>query len=192
MHDHPPTIWAVPTAVETLLLPALTQHALLVLNHVLASEPSATERLRPHVGRVLRLEWQLPAGPWPRPPAVALRITPAGLFESLESAEPAADAATALRVSVELPTPPRALGMWLAGERPALTIDGDVRLAADVAWLAEHLRWDVEHDLARLVGDAPAHQLARLAAALRDGLRATARQAGAARGRPGGGATASR
>jgi len=26
----------------------------------------------------------------------------------------------------------------------------------------EHLRWDIEDDLARLIGDAPAHQLARL------------------------------
>lgn len=189
MHDHPPTIWAVLTAVETLLLPALTERALLVLNHVLAAEPAATERLRPHAGSVLRLEWQVPAGPWPRPPEIALRITPAGLFESLE---PAADATAALRVSVDLPTPPRALGMWLAGERPALAIDGDVRLAADVAWLAEHLRWDVEHDLARLLGDAPAHQLVRLAAGLRDGLRAATRDAAAAWGRPGGGSTASR
>ena len=66
MHDHPPTIWAVLTVVETLLLPALTERALLVLNHVLAAEPAATERLRPHTGSVLRLEWQVPAGPWPR------------------------------------------------------------------------------------------------------------------------------
>lgn len=189
MHDHPPTIWAVLTAVETLLLPALTERALLVLNHVLAAETAATERLRPHAGSVLRLEWQVPAGPWPRPPEIALRITPAGLFESVE---PSADDATALRVSVDLPTPPRALGLWLAGERPALAIDGDVRLAADVAWLAEHLRWDVEHDLARLLGDGPAHQLVRLAAGLRDGLRAATRDAAAAWGRPGGGSTASR
>ncbi len=189
MHGHPPTIWAVPSVVETLLLPALTERALLVLNHVLAAEAAAIERLRPHAGSVLRLEWQVPPGPWPRPPEIALRITPAGLFESIE---PAAEPVAALRVSVDLPTPPRALALWLAGDRPALAIDGDVRLAADVAWLAENLRWDVEHDLARLVGDAPAHQLARLAAALRDGLRATARNAGAAWGRPGGGTTASR
>lgn len=190
MHDHPPTIWAVPTLVETLLLPAVLERAVLVLNHVVAAEPVATARLQPHAGSVLKLDWQVPPGPWPRPPDLALRITAAGLFEAVE---PGDATAPALRVSVELPTPPRAIELWLAGERPALAIDGDVRVAADVAWLAENLRWDVEHDLARVVGDAPAHQLVRLATSLRDGLRSAVREAGAAWGRrPGAGATAPR
>ena len=55
MHGHPPTIWAVPSVVETLLLPALTERALLVLDHVLAAEAAAIERLRPHAGSVLLL-----------------------------------------------------------------------------------------------------------------------------------------
>lgn len=190
MHDHPPTIWAVLTLVETLLLPALAERAVLVLNHVVAAEPAATARLQPHAGSVLGLEWQVPAGPWPQPPALALRVTPAGLFEAVD---PDVTTPATLRVGVELPTPPRAIGLWLAGERPAVSVDGDVRLAADVAWLAEHLRWDVEHDLARVVGDAPAHQLVRLGVALRDGLRATVKQAGAAWGRrPAPGAAAPR
>ena len=42
-----------------------------------------------------------------------------------------------------------------------MDIQGDVQLAAEVAWLADNVRWDVEEDLARLLGDAPAHVLAQ-------------------------------
>ena len=48
------------------------------------------------------------------------------------------------------------------GEKPAMRIDGDVMLAADINWLVDHVRWDMEEDLARLVGDAPAHHIASL------------------------------
>jgi ubiquinone biosynthesis protein UbiJ len=36
-------------------------------------------------------------------------------------------------------------------------IEGDVQLAAEVNWLVDHVRWDMEEDLSRLMGDAPAH-----------------------------------
>ena len=49
------------------------------------------------------------------------------------------------------------------GERPAVRVEGDVQLAADVNWLVDHLRWDIEEDLSRVIGDAPAHALARAA-----------------------------
>ena len=45
----------------------------------------------------------------------------------------------------------------MQGEKPAVRIEGDVQLAAEVNWLVDHLRWDVEEDLSRLMGDAPAH-----------------------------------
>jgi ubiquinone biosynthesis protein UbiJ len=32
-------------------------------------------------------------------------------------------------------------------------------LAAEVNWLIDHVRWDVEEDLSRLFGDAVAHQI---------------------------------
>ena len=31
--------------------------------------------------------------------------------------------------------------------------------AAEVQWLVDHVRWDLEEDLARLFGDAPAHAM---------------------------------
>jgi ubiquinone biosynthesis protein UbiJ len=44
-------------------------------------------------------------------------------------------------------------------------IDGDAEFASTIARLAEHLRWEPEEDLAQLIGDAPAHQLAEHARA---------------------------
>jgi len=44
-------------------------------------------------------------------------------------------------------------------------IDGDAEFTSTIARLAEHLRWEPEEDLAQLIGDAPAHQLAEHARA---------------------------
>jgi ubiquinone biosynthesis protein UbiJ len=38
-------------------------------------------------------------------------------------------------------------------------IDGNARLAQEVLHLVRHLRWDVEEELSRVVGDAAAHRL---------------------------------
>jgi transcriptional regulator with XRE-family HTH domain len=51
----------------------------------------------------------------------------------------------------------------LRGDKPSVRIEGDVQLAAEVNWLIDHVRWDAEEDLARLVGDATAHTLAQWA-----------------------------
>ena len=47
------------------------------------------------------------------------------------------------------------------GDKPRVRIEGDVQLAAEVNWLIDHVRWEAEEDLARLIGDAPAHTLAQ-------------------------------
>ena len=52
----------------------------------------------------------------------------------------------------------------------------DAAFATDLDWLIDNLRWDVQDDLARIVGDAPARQIGRvggwLAGALREGAKA--------------------
>jgi ubiquinone biosynthesis protein UbiJ len=154
------------SALGSALTPAVLARLLLLVNHVVAGEPVATARLRPHAGRSLRLQWRGEAGLLPLPPAVALRVTPAGLFELDETAPDAAD----LRVTIDLPPPHRLLAQWFAGERPPVAVDGDAQFAADVAWLGENLHWDIEHDLAGVIGDAPAHELLRFGRSLREGL----------------------
>jgi len=32
-------------------------------------------------------------------------------------------------------------------------------LAADINWLVDHVRWDIEEDVSRVFGDAVAHQV---------------------------------
>lgn len=161
--------------LATTLIPPLLDRAVLVVNHVLRLQPQACERLAAHAGRSIDIAWLAPAGPWPVPPTVRVLVTPAGMVERDVGSNPALAAeAASLNVRIELPTPLRLVTMSMAGERPHVEVDGDARFAADVAWLADNLRWDAEHDLARLVGDAPARLLTESAKAAVRGLRGMA------------------
>jgi ubiquinone biosynthesis accessory factor UbiJ len=124
----------------------------LLLNHVLQQEPVAQERLRVQRGRTARLVW----GRF----ELALRATPAGLLERLPRSG-AGDPVVVPDLSVEVADGQLApmVQALARGERPKVNIVGDVQLAAEVAWLADNLRWDVEEDLSRLMGDVPAHNL---------------------------------
>lgn len=160
--------------LPTLLAPAVLERLTLLANHVLGSEAVATERLRPHAGR--RLELHLNGWPslLPAPPQLAWRITPAGLLE-WQGLEPGA--VPELRVALDASNPAALAARMLAGEPPKLQIEGDAQFAADINWLAQNLRWDLAADLERLFGPVVAQQLASLATALAQGLKATVRGA---------------
>lgn len=157
--------FAASLPVPDWLVAELQNRVVLFLNHVLMQEPQAQERLKRQQGKVVRVSW----GAFELP----LAATPAGL---LERAAPGA--APDLSVTLADASPLAMAQVLLAGDRPRIDIQGDVLLAAEVAWLVDNLRWDVEEDLSRLVGDATAHTLvsqARAAAgALRDFLRRAA------------------
>lgn len=167
----------------TLLAPAAQERLTLLLNHVLGRESVAFERLRPHQGAIVLVD--LKAWPSfvpsfiPAPPPLALRITPAGLLERLNDmpAEPA------LRVLLDVSNPAALAIGALAGERPKVEIQGDAALAADMSWLMENLRWDIEDDMARWMGPAPAHELARVGRSIAAALAALARSVSAMGGR---------
>jgi ubiquinone biosynthesis accessory factor UbiJ len=154
--------------LQALVAPALAERLTLVINHVLNGEPVATERLRAHQGRTLAFRISGWPALLPAPPALAWCISPAGLLEwcGLEL-PPAPD----LAVLLDAPNPALMLAKLLAGEAPAVQIDGDAQLAADVNWLMQNLRWDVAADLERLFGPTlspPLYQVgSMLAAALR-------------------------
>ena len=132
------------------------QHRLvLMFNHVLMQEPEAQARLAKQKGRVVRAQW--------RDFSMQLAATPAGLWELAPQAKPD------LLLTVT-DTSPLDLARS-AGERPAVRIEGDVQFAAEVNWLVDHVRWDAEEDLSRLIGDAPAHTLANLGRGMADALR---------------------
>jgi ubiquinone biosynthesis protein UbiJ len=153
--------------LQQLASTAFMERSTLWLNHVIASETAAVQRLRPHAGRSIRLQ---PSG-WPSLlpalPELSFTVTPAGLLEW----SPTPVAAPDLELSLDASNPARSVAEGLAGRRPIVGIVGDSALAADVSWLIDNLRWDLQDDLARVIGDGPAHELARLGGRLASGLR---------------------
>jgi ubiquinone biosynthesis protein UbiJ len=164
-------------ALQALGRTAAIERATLLLNHVMASEPAAMARMRGHSDRCIRL--QLDGWPQilPRWPQMTFRITPAGLFEWCGEEAPAE---SQLRISVDASNPALGALQMLAGERPRVDVAGDSALAADIVWLLDNLRWDVEDDLARVFGAAPAREIARLGRAVASGVRSAARRFAAA------------
>jgi ubiquinone biosynthesis protein UbiJ len=135
-----PPAWVVDEAVNRLVL---------FLNHVLQSEPEAMARLARQKGQRIELVWDRMQ--------LQLTPTPAGLLERgrFEGFD--------LRLTVTDETPVSLASALARGDKPKVRIEGDVQLAAEINWLIDHVRWDAEEDLARLIGDAPAHTLAQAA-----------------------------
>lgn len=136
----------------------LHRRVVLLLNHVLMQEPQAMERLIRQKGRVVRIQW--------RDMTFVVTVTPAGL---LDVAAPGQQTDLSLMIAEESPL--AVAEDLLAGNKPSVRIDGDVQLAADVSWLIDHVRWDIEEDLSRLLGDAPAHGLMQVAKAMTQGIK---------------------
>lgn len=129
------------------------RRVVLLLNHVLMQEPQAMERLTRQKGSVVRMQW--------RSMTFMVVVTPAGL---LDVAAPDAQADLTLVITEESPV--EIAQNLMSGDKPAIRIEGDVQLAADVSWLIDHVRWDLEEDLARIMGDAPAHGMMQAVGAM--------------------------
>lgn len=138
----------------TWLQSELLQKFVLLLNHVLQSEPEAMARLARHRGRVFSFEG-LGLG---RPLRLSFTATPAGLLDLAD-----AQATPDLRLQMVPEHPTVLLQNVVAGQKPPVRIEGDVQLAADLNWVVDHVRWDIEEDLARLLGDERAHWLVVMA-----------------------------
>lgn len=147
--DLTPPAWAIDEAQRRVVL---------LLNHVLQQEIEATNRISRQKGRVVFIKWRF----------VAIKIvaTPAGL---LDLATP--DSIPDLTVVLTQESPLAIAQAVLTGNKPGVRIDGDVQLAAEMNWLVDHVRWDVEDDLARVIGGVPAHTLSIAARGLGDALR---------------------
>jgi ubiquinone biosynthesis protein UbiJ len=60
----------------------------------------------------------------------------------------------------------------LGGTQPEVQIDGDAKLAGDVNWLLQNLRWDVAADLERLFGPVVAQQVHKIGSMMAHAVRA--------------------
>ena len=129
-----------------------------LLNHVLMQEPQAANRIARQRGRVIQIRW--------RNLDLQIVATAAGLVELAE-----ADALPDLSLEIAQESPAELLTSTLRGEKPAVRIQGDVQLAAELNWLVDHVRWDIEEDLARVLGDVPAHALGQAVRLALAGLR---------------------
>lgn len=152
---------------SSLAVPAVQDRLVLLINHVVSREPVASERLTKLSGRAVVLHL---AG-WPPllPPApdLVLGVTPAGLFERLEAAP-----GDALRIEIDASNPMQFALAAMGAERPRVTVQGDAAVAGELNWLIENLRWDVEDDLAGIVGPLAARQMTRTAQVIRESMAA--------------------
>jgi ubiquinone biosynthesis accessory factor UbiJ len=134
------------------------------VNHMLVREPWAQERLKPYAGKCVKLSCA--------PVSLALAVQADGLFAALGAAE-------AGRFDVTIAVPLDALPAFMQGGQGAVMkhvrIEGDAEFATTLAKLAEHLRWEPEEDLARVIGDAPAHRLGMIARSAHEQARRTGR-----------------
>ncbi|MDB5861887.1 MAG: hypothetical protein JWQ76_5576, partial [Ramlibacter sp.] len=147
------------------LVEEMQRRLVLLLNHVLQQEPEAQARLKRQTGRLVEAHWRVFS--------VRLQATPAGL---LELGSPAQQPDLTLTLTDESPWS-LAQGA-LRGEKPAVRIAGDVQLAAEVQWLVDHVRWDLEEDLSRIIGDAPAHAMGQAMRRVAEALRGFAGSSG--------------
>lgn len=159
---------------SNLMAPAVQDRICLLLNHVVSRESVATDKLKPFAGRQVQVRLRGWPALLPPAPDLVLAITPAGLFERLDAAGP-----EALNIEVDAANPALMALSTLGGQRPQVSVSGDVALAGAINWLIENLRWDVEDDLAGLLGPGLAHQLARWGRAAAGALGALVKSAAA-------------
>lgn len=135
----------------------------LLLNHVLMQEDEAMKRLSRHAGKTIHLDLS--------PVVATVQVTPVGLLELVD-----ATANSDLRIELKSGSWGQAAQQWWAARELDVHIYGDVMLAAEVGWLREHVRWDIEEDLARVLGDAPATAISGVARRVLDALAGFARR----------------
>jgi len=127
---------------------------LAALNHLLARADWARMRLLPFAGRTARIEM---------PPLVLVcEIAADG---RLQPGPVPAAADVALRL------PPDALFLLPLGQDKLMaqvTVEGNAEFATALSFVLRNLRWDVEEDLAALVGDIAAHRIVQGAVRLAD------------------------
>jgi ubiquinone biosynthesis protein UbiJ len=127
----------------------LTTPAVAAINHLLAQEAWARDALARHAGKEARIDTG----------HLALRVLVSrdGMLEASQSEGEGGEPAVTLRLKLaDLP-------LIAQDRKRALSyvkIEGDAEFANTLSQLANGLRWDVEHDLERVIGPLGAHRLA--------------------------------
>jgi ubiquinone biosynthesis protein UbiJ len=133
------------------LVDELQRRVVLLINHVLMQESEAQSRVMRQAGKTVHANW--------RSFSMRLQATRAGLFEVVPGGGTPAD----LVLTLSETNPLQLAQTALKGDKPPVHIEGDVQFAAEINWLVENVRWDIEEDVARVIGDAPAHAIGNVA-----------------------------
>jgi ubiquinone biosynthesis protein UbiJ len=125
------------------------------LNHLLAGEAWARTLLMPHAGKRVRLQ------------LAALSLTLA-VTEDGQLADTPQDGEADVTLTLQWDALGPLANAAVAGDVQAAALRhvhlaGDADLAQAVGKLAQYLRWDVEEDLSRVVGDVAANRMANSA-----------------------------
>lgn len=135
-------------------------HFVSTLNHVLRGQPWLRERLLPFAGRT-----------------AALEVFPAKLLVTVDADGQLllADEQAGADVVVQVPLS-AALALAAGNERSRsrIALSGDPAFAAVLGGVLRELRWDVEEDLSRVVGDIAAHRIVQTGRSLLDWQRRAA------------------
>ncbi len=126
--------------------------ALRAINHVLKGEDWALKRLRAFAGQSLRLDlgrFQVP-----------VRIDDKGLLVAQSASDSPGLVQPTVVITLPEDTPARLL-LDPASLVGLMTISGSAELADHLNFIFKNLRWDAEHDLARVVGDIAARRLVK-------------------------------
>lgn len=122
------------------------------INHLLAQEPWARDKLAIHAGKVACMDAGIIA--------VRLKVARDGMLESVAPDEP-----SSVTIRVKLADLP----LILQNRERAfsyVTIEGDADFANTISQLSQTLRWEVEADLGRVVGDIAAVRIVGAAKAV--------------------------
>jgi len=130
------------------------------INHLLAAEPWARAQLVSHVGKALDVVVM--------PFTIRLSVAADGTVVRAP-----ASAVASTTVTVPYAALPRLLAAGRDGAMRDLRIDGDADFAQAVSTLVANLRWDVEEDLSKVVGDAASHRMVAAARAAHVRVRTT-------------------
>jgi ubiquinone biosynthesis accessory factor UbiJ len=156
-----PTVHSTPDMTLPLLPPVATFTSA-AINHLLAQEPWAREKLLRHAGKTAVFDAGVAA--------LRLRVSADGLVEQAR-----ADAAVNVTIRVKLSDLP----LILRNREHAFSyvkIDGDADFANAISQVSESLRWEAEEDLSKLVGDIAAVRIVEGAKTAFDTIKTTQRK----------------
>ena len=131
-------------------MPSLVDMFIPLLNHLLAREDWARQRLKPYSAQTARIE----GGPL----QVTMTVDELGAFRP---ANPEGEPAVTITLPSDAPFRMLSDPGSIFG---AARITGAASFAETLAFVFRNLRWDFEADLAAIIGDIPARRLSRLLA----------------------------